>query len=289
MYEATLRRRRLSRKGLTLLELVVVMAILIAVAGILVPMLPDMIGKAAQSAGATNITEMDKAVMEYFTVDSDYPDGYDSLLHSGGEICEFLPSPCDDPDADPVDGKIIAGTIDAGQLKRLYRIGITGVYDFVASGTAPFHTTLYPYAASNAGLPPTTLRTLEADGNVAVLAVTSGNAGKILPGKTLTTDNTYVVFGIGDPCTVVAGEIGDINIRDGLVKEAPIFLHHKAIRKPSEMYCRLCVVYDVGPTGGDGKGRDAQFVCTIGLKGRGLSVSRDLIGSYHEGPGGQWK
>jgi len=49
-----------NRQGLTLLELVVVMVILVALAGILVPMLPSMLGRAHAVNHSANVSEMNK-------------------------------------------------------------------------------------------------------------------------------------------------------------------------------------------------------------------------------------
>lgn len=46
-----------SRRGLTLMELLVVLVILIALAGIVIPQLPSMLGRAETSSGATSQTE----------------------------------------------------------------------------------------------------------------------------------------------------------------------------------------------------------------------------------------
>ena len=82
VYEKSLRRRRdhHARGGLTLLELVVVMAILIALAGILVPVFPDLLARASTSTGATNLTEVAKAVQMYQGLYRSYPDLLDSLV-----------------------------------------------------------------------------------------------------------------------------------------------------------------------------------------------------------------
>ena len=50
------------RRGLTLLELVVVLTILVALAGILVPMVSNLLPFTSSSAGATNATEVEKVV-----------------------------------------------------------------------------------------------------------------------------------------------------------------------------------------------------------------------------------
>jgi type II secretory pathway pseudopilin PulG len=74
--------RRAAHRGLTLVELVVVMAILIAVAGILIPVLPGLIGRAETSARATNDSEIYKWVQTYEASTSQFPFDWDSLVDS---------------------------------------------------------------------------------------------------------------------------------------------------------------------------------------------------------------
>ena len=74
---ARIMRRR--RRGLTLMELVVVMVILIALAGILLPLFPSMLTRAHTSSTATNISEANKAVQLYYNMYSAYPNNLDNI------------------------------------------------------------------------------------------------------------------------------------------------------------------------------------------------------------------
>src|SRR3569623_1396386 len=73
-----------ARRGLTLMELLVVVVILIALGTILIPMLPNMLQKAHIAQTATNIQEIDKAIQSYQTANLRYPDYFDSLIDSSG-------------------------------------------------------------------------------------------------------------------------------------------------------------------------------------------------------------
>ncbi len=77
-------RRR--RAGLTLMELVVVMVILIALAGIILPLFPSMLTRAHTSSTATNIAEASKAVQLYYNMYSGYPNNLDNLVPGGAGI-----------------------------------------------------------------------------------------------------------------------------------------------------------------------------------------------------------
>jgi len=72
-----------NRKGLTMIELVVVLTILVALAGIVVPLLPSMVSHAHTAAHATNVVEIDKIVEAYNMLNHGYPDNLDSLVAGG--------------------------------------------------------------------------------------------------------------------------------------------------------------------------------------------------------------
>ncbi len=254
------------RRGLTLIELVVVMAVLVGLAAVLVPNLPQLIGQANQASGVTNIVDLDKLMQTYFATHSAYPDKYDSLL-SNSTLSTLLPTP-EGSGGSAVGGWVVAGTVDAGQLARLQRVGITQVCDF--DDASAVHATLYPYGATESVTP--TARTLAASGAVAVLGKKSSSYAGAISGVYLDDTHTYVVVGIGNPCTLCGV--------DGQIREAPMYRHHKAITPPDEMYQRLCAVFDVGPTGTTGKGADAKLVAVVGLKGQKLSPASEVLGSY---------
>ena len=73
------------RAGLTLLELVVVIAILAALAGILVPLLPTSCNRPHAATGATNLSEIAKAVQLYASQNGDnYPNQLDTIVDGSG-------------------------------------------------------------------------------------------------------------------------------------------------------------------------------------------------------------
>jgi type II secretory pathway pseudopilin PulG len=80
------KKRFSNRSGLTLLELVVVMLVLVALAGILVPLFPNILGRAHGSSGADNINEVTKAVQTHEALyDGQFPNRWDAL-HDGTDI-----------------------------------------------------------------------------------------------------------------------------------------------------------------------------------------------------------
>src|SRR5687767_2231172 len=79
------------RRGLTLIELVVVMVILAAVAGIVLPLLPNMIARAHPTPCATNACEISKAIQTHEGLFLQYPDAFDSLTEPSGAIAAYVP------------------------------------------------------------------------------------------------------------------------------------------------------------------------------------------------------
>ena len=67
------------RRGMTLLELVVVMGILVGLAAILVPLMPNMLRRAHKATDATQSGELAKAIQTCQAATYSYPDRWDSL------------------------------------------------------------------------------------------------------------------------------------------------------------------------------------------------------------------
>src|SRR5580692_5139456 len=90
-----------SRPGLTLMELVVVLMVLVALAGVLVPMLPSMLTRAHVAAHTTNVTELTKVIMEYQALNNGFPDQWDSLTDGGTNLINYMAGGVMDPIAVP--------------------------------------------------------------------------------------------------------------------------------------------------------------------------------------------
>lgn len=74
------------RPGLTLLELVIVMTILVALGGIVMNLLPNFLTKAHDSVTVTNIQEVNKAISGFLGTNLSYPNNFDSIINSNGAI-----------------------------------------------------------------------------------------------------------------------------------------------------------------------------------------------------------
>lgn len=73
-------------RGFTLIELTVVLLILVALAGVLIPLVSGYLGKAAGASSANNIAESVENIQLYQTQTQKFPDGYTSLVTAAGTI-----------------------------------------------------------------------------------------------------------------------------------------------------------------------------------------------------------
>jgi type II secretory pathway pseudopilin PulG len=246
---------------LTLLELIVVMAILVAIAAILIPLLPEYLGKSNQSAAATNMNELEKAIQTFRATYSRQPNYFDSLLAPGGTtLSRLLPSNA----SGVAGGALTTFALTSGPQSRLSREGITTVYDILDSAPNPvgdFHATLNPY-----GTAPTT-RTLSSGQTVVVLATPTS-----IPGLILDPTHKYAVFGIGKYCNLCGP--------DGIVKEAPVYGQHAQENTPSESYQRFAAVYDIGVDDDNTDRYNAKFIAVVAIGSDRLFSCGDLVGTY---------
>ncbi len=127
-------RLRRRARGFTLLELLVVVAILATVAGGLLVAYDGLDTDAAEAQATFNIAALDKAVRAYKTINKTFPDNLDSLMVEGAdEFTISLPAKLlgDDVDANGVkipttdDGKLAFYTLTADGAAALRGAGIT--------------------------------------------------------------------------------------------------------------------------------------------------------------------
>ena len=126
--------------GFTLLELLVVVAILAAIAGTATVMLQDTDRKASAGAHVAMMDQLSKAINEYRTMNNAYPDNWDSLFQSAtgtlatasplSILSEDLAGTISDATADNptfTGGSIAAQTLTTAEFGALRDAGITQV------------------------------------------------------------------------------------------------------------------------------------------------------------------
>jgi hypothetical protein len=234
------------------LELVVVMVILVALAGILVPMLPSMLGRAHAVNHSANVSEMNKIWGLYANINGGYPDRLDSLI-SGTALFAKLP--------DHMDDDLVPGELTDPQADALKAAGVRNVY---LMDDATDNATMEPYGAA-----PATPTLIDEDVYAAFL---NGAAARRLFGDTATTAagdaaSEFVIFGVGQNCTAIGANFG--------MQSAPIHFDGHG-HSPIEHYARFGVVFNTAET-------PARFAGAVAFHEGGLSGLDDSQVAWHGG------
>jgi prepilin-type N-terminal cleavage/methylation domain-containing protein len=245
-----------SRLGMTLLELVVVMAILVTLAGLLIPLLPYLVEKARTSSSATNLNEISKAVQTFAARNRDmYPNQLDSLTDATGVIPTFIPN--GELSTDPV--PLTAGDLGDADFAALRAAGITKVAQMRSAASNP---TFGPNPGSNY------LVDLSAASKVALLNATVARSKF---GLSDAATARYIVFGLGI-YTTMAGKS---------MNKPPVASNTAEGYGPNQKYCRFGLVFRTSDRSGVAMLR-AKFVGAIQLTGYGVLTQDDNLSSYYQ-------
>jgi len=217
---------------LTLLELIVVLMILVAVAGILVPAITGMVGRSHTSAGAANIAECANAIQRYEAQYLRYPNMLDSLKETlaGAADTDFLGLGDELVAAvEPVPA-LTADTLGALNAAGIETVGLH--VDPSATADATFQVT--------------------SSGTLAVGSILVGPtaAQQVLMGlETTGVAGKYVVLGIGQQNTAIGKTM----------LEAPVHFPENGTENPADVYNRFLAVFQILDDGGAALEK-AQFV-----------------------------
>jgi len=268
-------RRRARQAGLTLIELLIVLLILVAVAGIVVPLFPNMQKRAHASTNAANITETHKAIQLYAATSLSQPNDWDSLISPSGETFRddrFTVIP--DLSVAGLPQRIRAALSQAGIRTSWQMIeGIQG------NGRPDGHTN-----RQSAG-PGDRINTfgnyysgtdynLTTNGSVVVLGGTANNEiTRLRLPLPLNVDplsdsgiEAYVVFGIGNRITAL----------DSTMLEPPVHFPDEGDLDPSQAYGRMVAVYAI-PTSGP-----ARHVRTAAVHNDHLDSLGNTLEDFYE-------
>jgi prepilin-type N-terminal cleavage/methylation domain-containing protein len=251
------------RRGLTLLELVVVLTILVALAGLLVPMVSNLLSVSTSAIGATNASEIERMVQLYLgRPNGNTLDLLDNLAGSTGDLMSYVPTnsgTLGNATPDIVPYQLSSGTPAVTSLSYL---GLQNVYQLVPNpGTATtpaWNPTFYPYTPNTTtGLP-----TSEPLSAVTYVAQLSGRAAAEKFGVPST--GTYLVFGLGKYSAMSGANGGG-----RYIQEAPV-AYNMAGSGPDLVYCRFGLVFQVDPV----NGAPATFIGAVEFEPTG-AVTRD--------------
>ncbi len=264
---------RSHRHGLTLLELVVVMTILIALAGILVAMFPGMLRYAHTSTGATNMPELNKIFHMHHQTRRGWPNYLDNLV-AGSSLYARLPG------YEEGHGYYLAShPLSEDEAHALRNAGLTHVFnltgDHVSDATFDCYGPAYPAA-------PPLSEAVPIEAGVTVARLVNDHDIEKFKGD---LDHVYIVFGVGQATPLVGP--------GGMMQDAPIHFDDAAGTRPNEVYSRFAAVFDLGDDHGhdDGEEHDhghhhghgsAKFVTCVGLHRSGIAVPWMPLRGFHD-------
>lgn len=234
-----------SRHGLTLLELVIVMTIIAALAGIAVAMFPRLMNRAHIATCSANLPELAKAIQMYEATSMDgYPDRVDTLA-VGGSLATFLPLR-----NDGIVGVNVANLTE-DEVDALHEAGIRQVTIMSYQGD-DWHPSFWPYGNSLADGPP--LETITDSTSVAFLEAFAAQQQGI---STNGPEDRFVIFGLGSPCRMFGRTLN----------EAPVHFSDSLEGNPNQRYMRFVAVYQVAgqvanPAWVDGDDPADQFIAS---------------------------
>ena len=209
------------RPALTLLELIVVMVILAALAGILVPLLPNIIGRAHSSTGAGNLAATGRQIQMHEPRYHSQRNNFSSLVTGAGAVGNSLLFNSAEP------GTLSVATPNADQLESLHQAGITTVEPLAE---APADATFEPYLNAAPGTPVTLNST------TTKLVFLGANE---IAALNLQPSGAYVAFGVGARSTAIGKSMQD----------APVHFP-EAGRSPQTEYSRPLAIYELPANGG---------------------------------------
>ena len=256
--------QRKGRRGLTLIELIVVLVILVALAGILIPMLPNMLGRAHTASASTNCSEINKFVQTYQQLYSSYPQNLDALTDTtGSAVPDYILN-----GATPV--QLSMHALTPAEASALSLSGVTTLAE------------MQPNRAALAGQSPTfnpymgNLITVAAGTNVIQVSedAVENVAGLVSDDPTKTGD-VYVAFGLGKRCTMIGKVVSD----------PPTHFGEGAGVTPNDTYARYLLIFRVARGNGTATPTPlerAVFIGTADLGPEGISGTDGHLQEYYQ-------
>lgn len=251
MHSPSIRLPRRARRGLTLVELLIVLTIITAVAGIVIPIIPDSRQRSHGATGAGNIRELAKAVEIHNTSTGSYGNGWDSLIDTSGAVVAAT-------DLTLLDvGSPALGSTAEAVNNALALAGITTAYqhdDFDGAGiNQTFEGLTIPLADE-----------LGARGNVAVLTADGEERLGLAPSGLAGNPVAYIAFGLGQESTMVGRSILDAPVQ-----------YPQGATNPDELYSRFILIFAIPETGGS-----LQLASISGVEGQAGGDRLRRLGDY---------
>lgn len=210
------------RQGLTLLELLIVLTILIALGGIVVASLPGLLERTQAATAAANVSEIDSAIRRgLLTNQGTLGNRFDSLISSSsaGQVAAYLGG----------NENFRAGSLSTKEVEALAGIGVT---QLVPADDVSENVTFDSHIQQEVEIG-TEAKVCELSPEYAGIAMY--RLWNIEPNANL----RYIVFGLGQRCTLVGGGA------QAVFKEAPVHFSEDAASNPKKMYSRYLLIVEI--------------------------------------------
>lgn len=217
-------RRQSCRDGLSLLELLVVLTILIALGGIVVSTLPGMLRRTQVATAAANIPEIDATIRRNSMLSQGrIGNRFDALVSGAGSLDGNVPSYIGGSDL------FQTSSLSAGEVEALRQVGITELIPAAAtSENATFGSHDQPPVA------------VDSDSRVCVLGTEIASTILYRDWNFEPVENgKYLVLGLGEQCTLVGAGA------KAAFSETPVHFSDDRDQSPEEMYSRYLLLVEV--------------------------------------------
>ena len=212
------------RGGLSLLELLVVLTILIALGGIVISTLPGLLDRTQIATAAANVPQIDSSIRQNMILHQGrLGDRFDSLISGSTSLDGQIPA--------YIGGREVfeASSLTDNEIEALRAIGITELIPALET------TNNATYESHQQAPVP-----LGSDSKVATISASASpdlirQLWNIEPNK----EDKYIVLGLGDRSTLVGSG------RNALFAEAPVHFSDTQTTNPRLMYSRYLIVVAV--------------------------------------------
>lgn len=236
------------QRGMTLIELTVVLLILIGLAGLLLPYVGGFTEKTQNSSAADSLAEVSKAIHRFDTQYMAYPDGFDTLYNGTSLITVMLPGT-------EAATTLTTCTITADKLTNLQLAEIDSLFPMRADTTAAdFNATFNSTVSGSTG---TNGATPIVGGTTVVACVDPTQVQGLLVNKLgVEVDPVDFVAGTAEHDFLVLGVGQKSQMSGKTIAEAPVYFSGQ---NPTAKYSRFLAIFKVAHDAGT----RAQFIAAI--------------------------